>query len=153
MFNCKNYGSRWRKSGPTDEEIRTARKKPYTKSKPDRDCCWWPHCCAGVLQYNGYNLKQCKVYGKDGLLEAPAMDSLEIKTMREARSRTHKVAKLRLRRFHKSKLETQQQNKMLAGVHATVSLMTDEVLLQMPNTSQWWSLLVVLPLSSSKVNR
>jgi hypothetical protein len=129
--NCKNYGSRWRKAGPTDEEIRTARKKP----KPDRDCCWWPHCCAGVLQCSGYNLKQCKVYGTDGLLEAPAMESLEVKTMREARRRTHRVAKQRLRRYHKSKLKIQQGIKMLGGVPATASLMTDELLLQTPNTS------------------
>ena len=54
--------------------------------------------------------------------------------MREAR-RTHKVVKQHLRRFQKIKLEIQQQNKMLAGVHATASLMTDEVLLQTPNTS------------------
>ena len=121
---CKTFGSGGKILGTTNEELRAARKKLLAKPKLDRDCFWWPHCSAGVLQCNGYKASLCKVYGTNRLLESPNMDSSEVKAAREAQRNDARGAQQRLRNFQKKSKTAFQQNETNGTSPSEVNEMT-----------------------------
>ena len=103
--------------------------KLLAKPKAGRDCFWWPHSSASVLQCNGYKVSLCKVYGTNRLLEPPNMDLDKVKVARDVRRKDQKSAGQHLRNFKKKNQDTLEQNK-INGTHPSkvneMTAITDE---------------------------